>query len=443
MPPTKPRIRQRFGPNQDYLLAVQVNTDAPFRAAYGTLMSSWEKIANTLNSCSAFKMHHLKGPIAKNRFERLVERHREWVQSGSVPDDAPSQDVAFMTIMNELVPRLNAAEAEQLPILGKRGRPRKIRSEDVVAAPKVKRQSTDAAEPVSAGSTATLRSVLAMDTPTVGRQRFTPDDDLLLVQFVKESLPFRAKFGGICSAWNDVAAKLDACPEFSKDGVKGPIVRYRFENLVSKYRDRIKKNNGHVVGPKGAPAGELEVIMTELVALQDGEDAESAALLAQRVSAAVGSVEEQTVDEAEGEDEADIDAASETSEPSASPSLEEDEEITASVFPTSIAPSSVPAQSFILPAPATASVDTSDATNIADLKTLLQEMVNQQARSMEQMLQLHQELYDQEREERRLEAQRRQRELQLEREEREKDRQALTTAVMSVMKAFLERESRD
>ncbi|RLN83948.1 hypothetical protein BBO99_00001681 [Phytophthora kernoviae] len=366
MPPNKPRIRQRFGPNQDYLLAVQANTDAPFRAAYGTLMSSWEKVANTLNSCSAFKMHHLKGPIAKNRFERLVERHREWVQSGSVPDDAPSQDVAFMTIMNELVPKLNAAEAEQLPILGKRGRPRKIRSGDAVSVPKEKRHSTESTEPASTGSTATLRSVLAMDTPIVGRQRFTPDDDLMLIQFVKESLPFRAKFGSICSAWNDVAAKLDACPEFSKDSVKGPIVRYRFENLVAKHRERVKRNNGHVVGPKGAPAGELEVIMTELVALQDGEDAEIAA-----------------------------------------------------------------------------TIDTSDASSFAGLKVLLQEMVNQQARSMEQMLQLHQELYDQEREERRLEGQRRQRELQLEREEREKDRQALTSTVMSVMKAFLEQNSRD
>ncbi|KAF4321720.1 hypothetical protein JM18_003816 [Phytophthora kernoviae] len=396
MPPNKPRIRQRFGPNQDYLLAVQANTDAPFRAAYGTLMSSWEKVANTLNSCSAFKMHHLKGPIAKNRFERLVERHREWVQSGSVPDDAPSQDVAFMTIMNELVPKLNAAEAEQLPILGKRGRPRKIRSGDAVSVPKEKRHSTESTEPASTGSTATLRSVLAMDTPIVGRQRFTPDDDLMLIQFVKESLPFRAKFGSICSAWNDVAAKLDACPEFSKDSVKGPIVRYRFENLVAKHRERVKRNNGHVVGPKGAPAGELEVIMTELVALQDGEDAESAAQLAQRV-----------------------------------------------MYPTPIAPSPVPTQSFILPAPVAATIDTSDASSFAGLKVLLQEMVNQQARSMEQMLQLHQELYDQEREERRLEGQRRQRELQLEREEREKDRQALTSTVMSVMKAFLEQNSRD
>jgi len=72
-----------------------------------------------------------------------------------------------------------------------------------------------------------------------------------------------------------------------------------------------------------------------------------------------------------------------------------------------------------------------ELTSIADLKALLQEMVEQQTRATEQMLLLQ-------REERRLEAERREREREHEREEREKDRQALTAAVVSVMKTFLE-----
>lgn len=453
MPAGKPRIRQRFGPNQDYLLAVQVNTDQPFRAAYGTLMSSWEKIANTLNSCSAFKMHHLKGPIAKNRFDRLVERHREWVQKGSVPDEAPSQDVAFMTIMNELVPKLNAAEAEQGPMLGKRGRPRKPRPE--IGQPPEKRQLLEsdgeeveeedtesdervaAPEPVPEKRSA-LAIALEQEVPTATRQRFTPDDDLLMLRLVKKVLPFRAKFGGICSAWNEVAERLDVTPGFSKTNVKGAIVRYRFENLVGKYRDRVKRNNGHVVGIKGAPAGEREVILTELVALMDGEDADSAARLAQTVSTAVATQQEAVITVSEP-------ATEPASEPATAEVTEKIEETPAAEEEavSAVAPAPAVPPSFILPAPAKSlAVEINDKTDIREVKALLQAMAAEQTRTMEQVLQLHQQLYDQQREERRVEAERRQREVQLEREEREKDREALTNAVMTAVKAFLEENIR-
>ncbi|KAG6610241.1 Neutral ceramidase [Phytophthora cinnamomi] len=258
-------MRQRFGPSQDYLLAVQVNTDQPFRAPYGGLMAGWEKVATTLNGCSAFKMHHLKGPIAKNRFERLVARHRDWVKSGSRPESAPSEDASFQSVMTELIPKLDAAEADPpSQNLGKRGRPRKIRPDDTLAGKKpalLASQVAIAPSPLGpqppSSSTSLLVDSEDQALPIVTkatRQRFTPNDDLLLVKYVKESLPFRAKFGAISSAWEDVANKLDNSPDFSKDNIKGPIVRYRFENLVSKYRERVKRNNGRVVGPKGAPA---------------------------------------------------------------------------------------------------------------------------------------------------------------------------------------------
>ncbi|EGZ16092.1 hypothetical protein PHYSODRAFT_560624 [Phytophthora sojae] len=452
MPPTKQRMRQRFGPSQDYLLVVQVNTDQPFRAPYGGLMAGWEKVATTLNGCSAFKMHHLKGPIAKNRFERLVGRHREWVKNGSHPGDAPSQDASFQSVMAELIPKLDAAEAEPpSQNLGKRGRPRKIRPEDGPAEKKPALQASQVAiapSPLgpqpSSSSTSLLVDSEDQALPIVTkatRQRFTPGDDLLLVKYVKESLPFRAKFGAISSAWEDVANKLDNSPDFSKDNIKGPIVRYRFENLVSKYRERVKRNSGRVVGPKGAPAGELEVLMTELVTLLDGGDPVSAALLAQNVAIATGAVN--AVAERENQRTAtsqDEDSSSSTSEPSspvpapASAATQSFITPTSEPEPASSASSSAPPKT-LKTAAISAVLNDIDPSNIAELKALLQEMVEQQARATEQMLL-------QQREERRLEAERRERELEVEREEREKDRQALTATVMSAMKTFLEQNGR-
>ncbi|KAE9332008.1 hypothetical protein PR003_g14725 [Phytophthora rubi] len=449
MPP-KQRMRQRFGSSQDYLLVVQVNEDEPFRAPYGGLMAGWEKVATTLNGCSAFKMHHVKGPIAKNRFERLVARHRDWVKNGSQPKDVPSQDSSFQSVMTELIPKLDAVEADpHSQNLGKRGRPRKIRPEDGPAEKKPALLASQVAiapsplGPQPSSSTSLLVDSEDQALPIVTkatRQRFTPGDDLLLVKYVKESLPFRAKFGAISSAWEDVANKLDNSPEFSKDNIKGPIVRYRFENLVSKYRERVKRNNGRVVGPKGAPAGELEVLMTELVTLLDGGDPVSAALLAQNVAIATGAVnavaEREKQRTSTSQDEDSSSSMSEPSSPVSAPS-----EVATQSF---ITPTSEPEPvSSIASAPPTTSklaaisavLNDTDPSSIAELKALLQEMVEQQARATEQMLLLQ-------REERRLEVERRERELEVEREEREKDRQALTATVMSVMKTFLEQNGR-
>ncbi|EEY57650.1 uncharacterized protein PITG_00212 [Phytophthora infestans T30-4] len=437
MPP-KQRTRQRFGPGQDYLLAVQVNTDQPFRAPYGGLMAGWEKIATTLNGSSAFNMHHLKGPIAKNRFERLVERHRIWVQNGSHPDDAPSQDESFQSVMAEVIPKLEAAEKEpQAQTLGKRGRPRKIRSEDGEAPAEKKPTSASAqvsiapsplrAQPPSTSLLVDSEDQVLPTATKATRQRFTPGDDLLLVKLVKETLPFRAKFGAISAAWDDVATKLDNSPEFSKDNIKGPIVRYRFENLVSKYRERVKRNNGRVVGPKGVPAGELEVLLTEMVTLLDGGDPVSAALLAQNVAIATGANDATSREAPRAATSQDEDSASSTPSESSSP--------TPTLSQSFIAPVVQSSKAQKLTAKSVAPLSGVDLTSIAELKTLLQEMVEQQARATEQLLLLQ-------REERRLETERREQALESEREELEKDRQALTSVVVSVMKTFLEENGR-
>uniref|UniRef100_A0AAV1V452 Uncharacterized protein n=1 Tax=Peronospora matthiolae TaxID=2874970 RepID=A0AAV1V452_9STRA len=432
-----PRSRQRFAPNQDYLLVVQVNTDQPFRAPNGGLMAGWEKVATTLNGCSAFKTHHLKGPIAKNRFERLVGRHRSWIKSGSKPEDAPSDDAAFQSVMMQIIPKLDAAEAEPVTqTLGKRGRPRKVQSTGALD-PVVKKLSKEPSHvaiapsllgPQPPPSTSLLVGSEDQALPIVTkatRQRFTPRDDLLLAKYVKQSLPFRAKFGAISAAWDDVATKLDTNPEFSKDSIKGPVVRYRFENLVSKYRERVKRNNGRVVGSKGTPAGELEVLMTELVTLLEGGNPASAALLAQNVAIVAKSgnaVPERNVYR--------------TSRSHDSTSTHSDlSSLSSTVSEVSpVAPRTIIAQNMYDLQPTSPLTSTNKATkpavvnaisptSIAEFETLLQKLFEHQNRAVEQMVLLQ-------REDRRLEAERRERELdlerkerKLEREEREKERQ--------------------
>ncbi|CAI5719584.1 unnamed protein product [Peronospora destructor] len=385
----KQRIRQRFGSIQDYLLVVQVKTDLPFCAPHGELMAGWKKVATTLNSCDAFKLHHLKGLVVKNRFERLVGRHRSWVKNSSLLEDVPSQDAAFQSVMAELVPKLDAAEAEPLiHTLGKRGRPQKIWVSQVAIAP-------PPLGPQPSSSSSLLVDPEDQALPIVSKascQRFTPEEDLLFVKFVKESLPFRAKFGAISAAWEDVTNKLDNSPKFSKDCISR-IVRYRFENLVTKYRERVKRNNGRVVGPKGTRGN--EVLMTKLVTLMDGGDPISAALLAQNVAIATDVVTTVAARElprtSTSQDEGSIITTSEPSSPASSGSEG--------------APGAN--RSFTTPTPQ------AEPTVVPD------------------------------REERRMEAERREREFEIQRKERKKDHEVLTATVMSALKTFLEQVDRN
>ncbi|CAI5709408.1 unnamed protein product [Hyaloperonospora brassicae] len=390
-------------------------------------MAGWEKVATTLNGCSAFKTHHLKGPIAKNRFERLVERHRSWVKNGSKPEDVPSEDAAFQSVMMRLVPKLDAAEAEPVTqTLGKRGRPRKVRPVETLA-PATKKASTVVAcltiapSPVGPQPSSPSTSLLvdpedqALPIATKAtRQRFTPRDDLLLAKYVKQSLPFRAKFGAISAAWDDVASKLDSNPEFSKDSIKGPVVRYRFENLVLKYRERVKRNNGRVVGAKGTPAGELEVLMTELVTLLDGGDPVSAALLAQNVAILTGSVNEMRERKfARTSRSQDFVSTKTNSGPSSPGSTASDVSPDA---PQSSIIHTLDSQSLnTLTSMKQTVVKALSPTSIAGFETLVQKMIEQQNRAIKQMVSLQ-------RDERRLETERREKEFKLQREEWEKDR---------------------
>ncbi|CEG47411.1 uncharacterized protein PHALS_04286 [Plasmopara halstedii] len=144
--------------------------------------------------------------------------------------------------MAEVVPKLDTTEREdQVQILGKRGRSREIRPEDSndLVEKKLSVVSSQMAiapfskEPQSSSTLLFVKTddqVLAKAT----RQRYTQEDHILLIKYVKELLPVRARFEAILAAWDDVANKLNRNPDFFKDKIKGPIVRYRFKNLVGK-----------------------------------------------------------------------------------------------------------------------------------------------------------------------------------------------------------------
>jgi hypothetical protein len=71
-----PKMHQRFGPEEDYLLAVQVNVDAPFMAEDGEVNKKWQRLADKLNPSPNFNMKAIKGTTAKARFKALLSKHR-------------------------------------------------------------------------------------------------------------------------------------------------------------------------------------------------------------------------------------------------------------------------------------------------------------------------------------------------------------------------------
>ncbi|KAG6612386.1 Neutral ceramidase [Phytophthora cinnamomi] len=116
--PAEGKTRQRFGRDEDYLLALQVKADAPFKARHGAIGETWDAVAEQLNQHPDFHMRPIKGTTAKTRFDTLVQRHRLWQQSASV-EGSEEVDSPYRQIMSELVkevderPRTNARHGSE------------------------------------------------------------------------------------------------------------------------------------------------------------------------------------------------------------------------------------------------------------------------------------------------------------------------------------------
>ncbi|KAH7485207.1 hypothetical protein PRIC1_004502 [Phytophthora ramorum] len=105
--PSEPRVRQRFGHEEDQLLVMQVKEDAPYKARHGAIGGTWDVVAEKLNGHADFHMRPIKGTTAKARFDTLVARHRVWKEAASI-SGSEEPDSVYRQVMNELVAEIDA-----------------------------------------------------------------------------------------------------------------------------------------------------------------------------------------------------------------------------------------------------------------------------------------------------------------------------------------------
>ncbi|KAG3070989.1 hypothetical protein PI124_g9928 [Phytophthora idaei] len=111
-PPTlrERRVRQRFGPEEDYLLVVQVNGDAPYTAKQGEVNMQWQAVADKLNGSL---MRPIKGATAKARFKTLLAKHRSWEAKSATKSGTDESETPFIRAMTELMSNVDDYEAQR------------------------------------------------------------------------------------------------------------------------------------------------------------------------------------------------------------------------------------------------------------------------------------------------------------------------------------------
>ncbi|KAG3028911.1 hypothetical protein PC121_g10288 [Phytophthora cactorum] len=114
-PPTlrERRVRQRFGPEEDYLLVVQVNGDAPYTAKQGEVNTQWQPVADKLNGSPNFLMRPIKGATAKARFKTLLAKYRSWEAKSATKSGTDESETPFIRAMTELMSNVDDYEAQR------------------------------------------------------------------------------------------------------------------------------------------------------------------------------------------------------------------------------------------------------------------------------------------------------------------------------------------
>ncbi|KAF4033785.1 hypothetical protein GN244_ATG14283 [Phytophthora infestans] len=113
------KLRKRFGPDDDYLLAVQVLKDTPFKAKHGAIRSSWEALAVKLNGSPNFLMEPIKGTTAQARFDTLLEKHRAWESKSAGKTGSDERETRFVTVMTNLQTKVDDYKKEKDDIAAK------------------------------------------------------------------------------------------------------------------------------------------------------------------------------------------------------------------------------------------------------------------------------------------------------------------------------------
>ncbi|GMF63957.1 unnamed protein product [Phytophthora fragariaefolia] len=101
------KCRKRFGPNEDYLLAVQVNKDTPFAAKYGGIRKAWQSLADKLNASPNFRMEIIKGTTAQARFEALMIKHRSFEAKSARDSGTDERETRLVQILTDVAAKEN------------------------------------------------------------------------------------------------------------------------------------------------------------------------------------------------------------------------------------------------------------------------------------------------------------------------------------------------
>ena len=95
------------------------------------------------------------------------------------------------------------------------------------------------------------------------RQRFGQHEDYLLVVQVQADTPYHARHGAIGDTWDNVAARLNAHPDFHMRPIKGTTAKTRFDTLVHRHRKWLaSEDNVEHLDEKATPFRQL---LTDLV----------------------------------------------------------------------------------------------------------------------------------------------------------------------------------
>ncbi|GMF31287.1 unnamed protein product [Phytophthora fragariaefolia] len=109
------KYRKRFGPNEDYLLAAQVNKDMSFTAKHGGIRKAWQTLEDKLNTSPNFRMDLIKGTTAQARFEALMTKHRSFEARSvrnSGTDERETRPIQVLTNLAAKIYSHNAAKAK-------------------------------------------------------------------------------------------------------------------------------------------------------------------------------------------------------------------------------------------------------------------------------------------------------------------------------------------
>ncbi|KAG6622665.1 Neutral ceramidase [Phytophthora cinnamomi] len=100
-------LRKRFGPDQDYLLAVQANADMPFKANFGEVRKKWQALASKLNGIPTFRMEPISGKTAQARFETLICKHKAFEAGSSGKTGTDEKHTQFIQVMTDVMKKWN------------------------------------------------------------------------------------------------------------------------------------------------------------------------------------------------------------------------------------------------------------------------------------------------------------------------------------------------